>query len=228
MESGHSKNSEIKTAKKRRFADISDEQKKRIKEERNAKNTHRATMSAITILNEYIVEKNLPPLDSVPDEDLPCLLENFYCAARTKGNDFYKTGSFKTLRSNINQYFKEKRGINICADASFTEANIMFKSMQVQAKKIGKGTRSSTLVICEDDMLKIGAYFNTDYVSVPDPYRLRETVMFYIIYFFCRRGQENLYKMKKNHFVLRFDNGERYIEQNVDELDKNHRENWDR
>ena len=103
-----------------------------------------------------------------------------------------------------------------------------FKSVQVQAKKIGKGSRQSTAVISEEDMLKIGQYFDVDYTKDPNAYRLRECIMFYIIYFFCRRGQENLYDMKKDHFIMKYENGVRFIQQNVDELDKNHRENFDK
>ena len=214
--------------KKRRFASTTPEERDKLKEERNAKNTNRATIASVAILREYMSENNMQPLEDIPNADLPKLLERFYCDARTKENERYKTGSFKSLRSNINRYFKEKRGINICADSSFTDANIMFKSVQVKAKKLGKGSRNSTPVIDDCDLVKIGEYFNQDYIKSPDGYRLRETVMFYIIYFFCRRGQENLYEMTKNHFVLRFENGVRFLEQNVDELDKNHRENYDK
>ena len=33
--------------------------------------------------------------------------------------------------------------------------------------------------------------------------------------------------MRKHHFVIKFENGTKFVEQNVDELDKNHRENDD-
>ena len=75
------------------------------------------------------------------DEDIPTLLENFYCDAHTKSNECYGTGSFKSMRSNLNRYFKEKRGINITSDSGFVKANLMFKAVQVQAKKEGKGQR---------------------------------------------------------------------------------------
>ena len=122
----NNENAGQENVKKRRFAVTSSSEKEKIREERNAKNTNRATSSSIAILQEYIAENTLTPLDEVPNCELPQLLENFYADACTKKNfDRYKTGSFKSIRSNMNRYFKEKRGINICADSAFNNANLM-------------------------------------------------------------------------------------------------------
>ena len=102
-----------------------------------------------------------------------------------KNNEFYGTGSFKSMRSNVNRYFKESRGITIITDSPYTKANLMFKAMQVQAKKSGKSVRKSTPVITSEDLLKIGNYFDHNYMNLPSPRKLLQTVMFYIIYFFC-------------------------------------------
>ena len=224
MEEVQNSKSIIVKPKKKRFAST----KEQLKEDRNAKNTNRATILSLAIPKDYIKENDLKPIEEVADLDLPELFENFYCNARTKESELYKTGSFKSLRSNLNRYFKEKRGINICTDAAFTNANIMFKSIQVKAKKSGKGSRHSTPVIDDTDLIRIGNYFDIDYMNTPNAYVLRDTIMFYIIYFFCRQGQENLYTMEKEHFAIKFDNGTRYLIQNVDEQDKNHRENCDK
>ena len=57
----------------------------------------------------------------------------------------------------------------------------------------------------------------------PDPRRLQQNMVFYIIYFFCRRGRENLYEMTKDTFSLVTQpDGSQYVTQITDEIDKNH------
>ena len=47
----------------------------------------------------------------------------------------------------LNRYFKEKRRINIITETAFVKANLMFKAVQVQAKKDGKGVHRSKPLI---------------------------------------------------------------------------------
>ena len=56
------------------------------------------------------------------------------------------------------------------------------------------------------------------------PKVLQQAVLFQIIYYFARRGRENLYDMRSDHFKVSWENGSRFVEIAVDELDKNHRE----
>ena len=73
-------------AAKSRFATTSTQEKLKLMEDKNAKNTNRATKSSITALNDYIKEKNLKPLEQTGNDELPDLVENFYCDARTKND----------------------------------------------------------------------------------------------------------------------------------------------
>ena len=99
----------------------------------------------------------------------------------------------------------------------------MFKAVTVHSKKQGKGVRKSYPPITPIDMEMITEYFNHDHVTVPDPKRLQRHMLFYIIYYFCRRGRENLYEMKQDTFQLITENdGTQYIVQSIDEVDKNH------
>ena len=139
----HQKGEIIRNPSKAHFGYTTNEDKKKLMEDKNAKNTNRATKSSIQALRDYITEKQLTPLDQTSNEDLLQLIENFYCDAHTKADERYNTGSFKSIRSNINRYFKEKRGVNIITDTAFVKANLMFKAVQVQAKKDGKGKRKS-------------------------------------------------------------------------------------
>ena len=71
-------------------------------------------------------------------------------------------------------------------------------------------------------MKKIANYFAVDHVMSPEPQILQHCMMFYIMYFFCRQGQENIYKMT-DHFKIQVQHdGTRYVYQNIDEKDKNH------
>ena len=135
-----------------RFGASTGEEIDKILEERNAANTNRSTKTAMSCLYEYIAVKGLPKLEHTPDLDLPELLESFYANARTKKGEIYHTQTMKSMRSNLNRWFKEKRAINIIDDVQFTRANLIFKGMKVQAKKAGKGYRRSTPTIAPDDM----------------------------------------------------------------------------
>ena len=57
----------------------------------------------------------------------------------------------------------------------------------------------------------------------PDPRKLQRCVIFYIIYFFGRRGSKNLYEMQIDKFDIATDtDGKQYVFQAIDEFDKNH------
>ena len=74
-----------------------------------------------------------------------------------------------------------------------------------------------------DDLQTIADYFDHDYMNNPDPRRLQHCVLFYFIYFFCRRGRENLYEMTLDNFELATEpDGTQYVYQKMDEQDKNH------
>ena len=72
---------QIKTSKVR-FASTSDQKKTKLLDDRNAKNTRRATKNNIKVLTDYLTEKQLPSLDQLTDDDLPEVLFNFYSNLR--------------------------------------------------------------------------------------------------------------------------------------------------
>ena len=189
-----------------------------------AKNTNRSTNTSVTRFKSYLKHRKLPDIDDIGTEELPNILTRFYTDVRTKkSNEQYQTSSFKVLRAGLNRYFKKTRTVDIVSDEKFMRANMIFDSVQVKAKKMGKGRIKSTPHIDDCDLKKISAYFNIDHIMRPSPKILQQCVQFYIMYFFCRRGQENLYTMTKDHFkvVVQYD-GSKYVEQNLDEKDKNH------
>ena len=127
------------------------------------------------------------------------------------------------MRSALNRHFRKYRGFDICNDSAFTSANEYFSAKLVNCKKQGKGERKSTEKISDIDLERICEHFNHDHVTVPDPKRLQQSIIYYVIYFFCRRGRENLYTMQKDTFkVVVEPDGTEYLMQSKDELDKNH------
>ena len=61
-------------------------------------------------------------------------------------------------------------------------------------------------------------------MNTPDPKKIQQCLIFYIIYYFCRRGRENLWKMTCDTFELATNEttGRHYLFQAIDEHDKNH------
>ena len=102
----------------------------------------------------------------------------------------------------------------------------MFKACKVRSKAAGKGVHNSTIPIDDLDMKQINNYFNNvDYMNNPNPRKLQQAVLLYVIYYICRSGMENLEYMTLDHYkVVVEPDGTRYVIQNIDELDKNHRE----
>ena len=187
--------------------------------------TVKSTKMAMTALTDYIAAKGLKTLNDHTDDKLPGLLNNFYCDARTQKGELYHVSTLKPMRSNMNRWFKENRNIDIIEDVRFTRSNMMFKGSKVRSKKAGKGTRKSTLAICEEDMKSLADYFNMDHFQTPNPAVLQRNIIFNTLYYFCHRGKENLNEMQKNWFKIEVDpQGSKYIIQNIDELDKNHDE----
>ena len=173
-----------------RFAATSEEERNKILSDRHRKNTDRATKSNMKILSEYLLEKGYPPLLEICDEALPDLFEKFYTDLRKMDGDIYKITSLKCIRAGINHEMKQTRNIDIILDTRFVKANEMFRGVTKQAKKQGKGVIKGTKDISDDDMEKIGQYFDHDLMNQPNPQLVQKCVLFYIIYFLCCRGRE--------------------------------------
>ena len=192
-------------------------------EGKDKKSTVRTTDQAIKNLNDFLKMKNMEQVESIAAADLNTALKLYFPSIRPQKSNDYSAQSLKCHRSALNRYFRAHRGIDITKDSAFTEANERFKATLVECKKIGKGKRKSTPVISQIDMERIAEYFDHDHMNNPDPRKLQQTVIFNIIYYFCRRGRENLYEMKLNTFeIVTEPDGTQYLIQAVDEMDKNH------
>ena len=206
------------------FIDADEEDIQELLESSKTKNTNRSTKSFLTRLHEYLCHANLPPLEEIDIDELPKILTNFYMSVRMKKTgELYQTSSFKVLHVGLNKWFKQNKEVDIVSDERFMRANLVFDGVQVKAKKTGKGRTKNTPPISEEDLKKIGQYFAVDHVARPSPQILQQCMQFYIMYFFCHRGQENLYEMTQDHFKVHVEpDGTCHVYQNIDEKDKNH------
>ena len=207
-----------------RFGNTSNEEKKRIMLERNSVNTNKATKTSLSTFRDYLREKELKPLEEIADSELPDILHDFYTNARKTDGSDYCVQTMKCIRAGINRHLKAERGLDIIDNTAFTKANEMFRGVNKQKRIQGKGSTKSTPVICPEDLQTIYKHFNHDIMNNPEPRKLQQCLIFYIIYYFCRRGRENLYTMTSETFKIDVDNstGKRFVFQNIDEHDKNH------
>ena len=206
-----------------RFASTTEEEMGEILKDKNAKNTNRATESALNTLSDYLKEKGHPLIQQNATENLPKLLTKFYTDLYKVDGEIYKLSSLKCIQTGLNRYFKSERKLNIIADPRFMERNEMLKGVAIKSKKLGKALVKSYPPIEPEDMIALGEYFDHDLMNAPDPCKLQECVLFYVLYFFCHRGRENLYIMDLDTFRLSCDpDGTRFVEQVKDEKDKNH------
>lgn len=188
-----------KNVKNKRFLSKNEEQKQNTLDGRVAPNTKKATQTWMKCLNDYISEKEIAKsIDDITDDKLPDLLFDFYTEVRSTKNQTYKNTTLRCLRAGINRYIKEKRSINIVEDQRFIKSNEMFKGVQKEGKKIGKGSIKHKEIIESEDMERLRDFF-TRYMA-PDPAILQKLVMFNIMFYMCRRGRENFAEMTKETF----------------------------
>ena len=99
----------------------------------------------------------------------------------------------------------------------------MFKAVCVESKKAEKGVKKSYPPITQTDLERIAECFCHDHMTHPDPRYLQQNMIFYIIYFFCHRGRENVNAMTKNTFrLITESDGTQCVIQESDKIDKNH------
>ena len=215
----------VKMSVQSRFKEHSEQEKIQLLEEKDKISTQKATIGAVKLLKDYLFDKKLPKLDDIIDDrsTLSAILYDFYAAIKPQKGEDYSVQTLKCIRSGLARHLRGSIGVDIIKDSEFTKANEMFRAVTVHSKKKGKGVRKPYPTVTPIDMERIIEYFNYDHVGKPDPRRLQRHLLFYNIYYFCRRGCENLYTMTKDTFktVVEHD-GTEFLIQAVDELDKNH------
>ena len=161
--------------------------------------TQKATISAVNLLKEFLTETQMVNFDDILDDrsTLARILYDFYATIKPQKSQDYSVQTLECIRSGLARHFRAITGVDIIKDTEFTKANEMFRAVTVHSEKKGKGVRNSTPTITPINMERIIEFFNYDHVTRPDPKCLQKHLLFYIIYYFCRRGRENLYTMTK-------------------------------
>ena len=137
------------------FVSTTEDQIQQLIADSKSKDTNRTTKSAMACFKKFLQKKNLPEVDLIDYDDLPKILTRFYTDICTnKNGEMFKIGSFKVMRAGINRYCKTEKNIDIVNDERFMRANLILESVQVKAKKEGKGVTDSTPHITEGDLSK--------------------------------------------------------------------------
>ena len=208
---------------KDRYKQRTDIEKKNFLNNKDKKSTQQATEGYLNRFIGYLQLKQHPKLEDLEAKELNVILSDYYSAVQPRTKDGYCVQTMKCMRAGINRHMRKTKGFDICKDTDFIKANEMFKAVCVEAKRNGLGVKRSTPKISQIDLERIQEYFSYDHMNLPDPRRLQQAVIFYIIYYFCRRGRENLYCMTQDTFKVHVNpDGSEYIIQNLDEMDKNH------
>lgn len=102
----------------------------------------------------------------------------------------------------------------------FRLSNEMFQAVLTNIKRTGKGTTQHKEVNSDADMAIL---YSTGILNRNNPQGLQFKVVLDVMFYTCRRGRENLRKMKRD-FVLRTDGQGRRYYLNVAQYEtKNHR-----
>ncbi len=209
------------------FKDISEQEKDEIFKNRQSKSTQYSTQLWLRMFQEFLDVKNQPKVDKLSDAELCDALHDFYPSIQKKDLFDMKTTTLKAGRAALNRHFKQSRGLDIISDPAFLVANEMFKGVTVRNKQNGLGIVQHKKVIPKQDMEKLEMYFQQVVSTLLDAKNLQEIVMFYILYYFAKRGRENLRTISKGTFETAWDHetGCLFLFQKIDECDKKHKEN---
>ena len=190
--------------------------------EKDAKNTRRATESAVGTFKSYLREKNLSEsFESLSNDDLDKVLCKFYTEVRTENGELYKKSSLISIRHGINRHLSNlSEGKDIIHGSDFSESKKVFAAASKELKRQGKGGVEHYPPIELPDLQKLYSYFNID-----DNVKLQEKVFVDLMLYFGRRGRENMHDLKISDFAATSDSkGQIYIYMTCDELTKNHQE----
>ena len=200
-----------------RFAVYDDEDVKAFKTKIRAKRTQESTDFAINILNQYCESQSIAFVEhDLSPSTLNNLLSRFYLCIRNKKGEYYKINSMRNIRFSLQRYFLEFAKIDILGH-DFAEANTVFENTLRLIKANGKGETNHHPEIEPEDLTKL---FNM--LNINNPTGLQEIVWFNTMFFFIRRGRENVRAMTKHSFAIGNDGKGEYIYQVEGELDKNH------
>ena len=205
-----------------RFVDLNDKEIDELIENKDSKSTKRAINNAKKLFLEYALTKGKTEEDveKMTAVDLDNLLYGFYPSIRKTDGDHMKLNYLRAIRYGVASYLKTL-GMDIYTP-DFERSKKSFDASSTQLKKQGKGGVDHKLPLSKEDMKKL--YTSKHTFDTSTPIGLQNKVFFEIMLHICRRGRENLRQMTKQTFIVKKDgSAKKYVTQQFDELDKNHR-----
>ena len=208
-----------------RFGQLDEGEVDQLIDDKDAKNTKATVRQCVTAFRDFLAAKG----ESVDFEEfepskLNKFLALFWPNARRKDGVKYKTKTMQKLKFGLKKHLLAKKDINIDKGLEFNRSATSFLAALTDLKKCGKGTVVHKDIISDED-LKLLYSGKTPVFDQGTPCGLIHKVWFDILWYFMRRGQENQRDMDDSHFTLQRDpSGAEYVKQEVDELDKNHRQ----
>ena len=136
-----------------RFPSVSEADLGRLVDDKDAKNTKRATKTALRVLQQYLKEKKVS--EPQTKDGISNVLKLFYAEARKVDGTSYSKSTLNSLRFGLGRHFKATLGFDIINDPAFAEANKVFGAKCVELKRQGLAKVEHTPPICEEDLKKL-------------------------------------------------------------------------
>ncbi|XP_033756092.1 uncharacterized protein LOC117338811 [Pecten maximus] len=211
-----------------RFQNATDVDIESLLTDRDSQNTKRVIQTSVKIMENYIADSHtstniadISALYEIPTTDFNLFLRKFNEDIRKANGEFYAKKSMISVRFGLQRHFVKKRDEDIINDADFKSANDVFKAVLVRISKLGVSESKHKPPITTEDLDKL---YNHGVFDVSTSSGLLNRVFFEFMYFFCKRGRENLRSLKKSDFVIRVDSqGKRYVVMKTEHQTKNHR-----
>ncbi|XP_076080239.1 uncharacterized protein LOC143051094 [Mytilus galloprovincialis] len=204
------------------FAEVSEDDITDLLELKDSKSTKRCITHSLKSFRGFLGEDN--EFETFDKPKLNEKLRLFFASLRKTDGNHLKKSTLTNYRYGLTKYLKEHCSIDITKDAQFAGSKDVFKAVVVNLKKKGYASTEHKPPISKEDLQKL---YNTNSIAIntTTPYGLQKKVWFDIMFYLCRRGQENLRSMTKNTFAIKTDSsGREYVHQQIDEYDKNHRD----
>jgi len=110
----------------------------------------------------------------------------------------------------LKKHIVETMDLDISDKTRFPNSNKMYEAVLVDMKKKGLGVVDHKPPITQDDLKKLYSS-DTPVFNVNSAAGLQSKVWFEIMFYLCRRGQENLREMKKSTFAVATEGERRYV-----------------
>ena len=184
--------------------------------------TKRSIKQSVNIFREYLCQNGVDPaFENLSTEGLDFQLRNFFAAVRSKDGKILSKSSMNCIKFGLIKYLKAEKDVDISADPEFQKSREVYRAVLVDMEKKGFGRYGGVEhkryhPISPKDLKKL---YNDDLAfNISTPTGLQHKVWFEIVFYLCRRGNENLRAMRRDAFAVATDDtGRKYIYQKTNE-----------